>query len=170
MMDKIYQVSINDLKNKAETALKSTKSYFLKLKKMKNISKLDKMFHQLHHEIFNIEDCLCCANCCKTIGPILYNPDIERMAKALKMSLSDFIKNYVKTDEDGDMVFITMPCPFLDDQNYCIIYNNRPKACREYPHTDRKRMYQILDLTIKNTFICPAVYRIVEVLKNRNCN
>ncbi len=30
------------------------------------------------------------------------------------------------------------PCPFLGDDNYCSVYEARPKACREYPHTDRK--------------------------------
>jgi Fe-S-cluster containining protein len=52
--------------------------------------------------------------------------------------------------------------------NYCIIYDQRPKACREYPHTDRRRFYQILDLTMKNRDICPIVYEVVEKLKQEN--
>jgi hypothetical protein len=35
-------------------------------------------------------------------------------------------------------------------------------ACREYPHTDRKNMYQILDLAAQNSLICPAVSKIVQ--------
>jgi hypothetical protein len=27
---------------------------------------------------------------------------------------------------------------FLDNENACMIYDVRPKACREFPHTDRK--------------------------------
>jgi Fe-S-cluster containining protein len=46
-----------------------------------------------------------------------------------------------------------------------MVYESRPTACREYPHTDRKRMYQIMDLTYKNTIVCPAVLDIVEQLK-----
>jgi len=42
----------------------------------------------------------------------------------------------------------------------------RPLACREYPHTDRKNMYQIMDLTAQNTLICPAVASIVEKIVN----
>jgi Fe-S-cluster containining protein len=41
----------------------------------------------------------------------------------------------------------------------------RPKACREFPHTDRKKFYQIADLTLKNVEICPAAYNIVEEMK-----
>jgi hypothetical protein len=43
----------------------------------------------------------------------------------------------------------------------------RPKACSEYPHTNRKKFIQIADLTIANTTVCPATYRIVEELKKR---
>jgi Fe-S-cluster containining protein len=48
-----------------------------------------------------------------------------------------------------------------------MIYEVRPKACREFPHTDRKKFQQIADLTIKNVAICPAAYNIVEEMKKR---
>ncbi|MEY4803795.1 MAG: hypothetical protein RL331_308, partial [Bacteroidota bacterium] len=50
--------------------------------------------------------------------------------------------------------------------NTCAVYDDRPLACREYPHTDRKNMYQIMDLTAQNTLICPAVASIVEKIVN----
>jgi Fe-S-cluster containining protein len=43
----------------------------------------------------------------------------------------------------------------------------RPKACREFPHTDRKKFQQISDLTLKNVAICPAAYNIVEEMKKK---
>lgn len=51
------------------------------------------------------------------------------------------------------------------DDNKCSIYEVKPKACREYPHTDRKKIYQINNLTLKNTVICPAAYTFVEKIK-----
>jgi Fe-S-cluster containining protein len=48
----------------------------------------------------------------------------------------------------------------------CMVYENRPKACREYPHTDRKRFIQILNLSHKNCETCPVVYKVFESLKN----
>jgi len=77
----------------------------------------------------------------------------------------NFEQEYLKRDEDGDLVLNQVPCTFLGADNYCSIYEVRPKACREYPHTDRKKFQQISNLTLKNVAICPAAYNIVEKLK-----
>ncbi|HYX06053.1 MAG TPA: hypothetical protein VE912_04900 [Bacteroidales bacterium] len=45
------------------------------------------------------------------------------------------------------------------------VYEDRPRACREYPHTDRKKFHQILNLTLKNSEVCPAVFMVIEKLK-----
>ena len=58
-------------------------------------------------------------------------------------------------------------CAFLNEDNLCDIYDVRPKACAAFPHTDRKKIYQINHLTIKNTLFCPAAYLFVEKLKDR---
>ena len=76
-----------------------------------------------------------------------------------------FIEKYLRVDEDNDYVLKSSPCTFLGEDNMCSIYESRPKACREYPHTDRKKMVQITDLTYKNTLVCPAVLEIVERLR-----
>ncbi|MCH8515161.1 MAG: YkgJ family cysteine cluster protein [Cyclobacteriaceae bacterium] len=149
---------------KALDRYNDTGRFLKRIKKQKK--RLDDHFHKHHAEVFEQVDCLSCANCCKTTSPIFYQSDISRLAKALKMSESDFIASYLQMDEDGDMVLKSSPCPFLGYNNECIIYNHRPKACREYPHTDRKNVYQILKLTHKNTVICPAVARIVDRLQH----
>lgn len=74
---------------------------------------------------------------------------------------------YIVMDEDQDYVFHSSPCPFLEQDNTCRIYDFRPKACREYPHTDRKNMTQILDLTYKNIAVCPAVFIMIERIKDK---
>ena len=76
-----------------------------------------------------------------------------------------FINQYLKRDADDFMVLQGTPCPFLGNDNYCFIYDVRPKACAEYPHTDRRRFVQLTNLTMENIEICPAVYEIVEELK-----
>jgi hypothetical protein len=82
------------------------------------------------------------------------------------MKVLDFTNEYLKRDEDDFYVLKTAPCSFLDlEDNMCTIYDVRPKACSEYPHTDRRKFIQIANLTIKNTEICPAAYNIVEALK-----
>ncbi len=129
--------------------------------------KLDPLFHQLHDEVFEEMDCLACANCCKTTSPLFISKDVERIASHLGMKAYDFEQQYLQTDEDGDLVLQQAPCPFLGEDNYCSIYSVRPRACREYPHTNRKNMYQILNLTQKNTRVCPAVLEIFERIPSR---
>ncbi len=122
----------------------------------------DTLMHDAHERAFACTDCLQCGNCCKTTGPLFTDKDITRIAKHLRMKDAAFIDQYLRTDEEGDMVLQVVPCPFLGADNYCGIYENRPKACREYPHTDRVKQKQILDLTIKNEKICPAVELILK--------
>jgi Fe-S-cluster containining protein len=138
---------------------------FLGSLKKKDSRKVDEDFHATHEEVFEEIDCLTCANCCKTTSPIFYQNDIERVAKSLKMKPGDFIEKYLRIDEDKDYVLKSSPCPFLDSENYCKVYEDRPKACREYPHTNRKKMIQITELTFKNTLVCPAVFEMVERIK-----
>lgn len=138
---------------------------FLQTLKRKDPRKLDEAFHAVHEAVFEETNCLDCANCCKTTSPIFYENDIERLAKSLKMKPGDFVQKYLRIDEDNDYVLQSSPCPFLDSDNYCTVYEDRPKACREYPHTDRKKMYQVLELATKNTLVCPAVLEMVERLK-----
>jgi uncharacterized protein len=127
--------------------------------------KLDERVHALHEAVFDEINCLDCANCCRTLGPRITDADVQRIAASLRIRPSVFVQNYLVVDEDGDYVFKSMPCPFLGSENYCSIYDVRPKACREYPHTDRRRVYQVLPLMLKNSAICPAVFEILERLR-----
>ena len=131
-------------------------------KNKKKIESLDLKIHDLHDKISAKTNCLECGNCCRTLGPRITVKDVERMAKALRMKAADVMARYLRTDEDGDIVFQSMPCPFLGNDNYCSIYESRPKACREYPHTDRKKFYQIYKLSVKNAYTCPIVFEVLE--------
>ena len=131
-------------------------------KNLKQLKKMDCEIHQLHDIYTEKIDCLQCGNCCRTLGPRITDNDIRKMANGLNMSPSKVLDTYLRIDEDGDYVFIKMPCPFLMPDNYCIIYENRPKACREYPHTDRKKFYQVYKLSIKNAYTCPIAYEVLN--------
>jgi uncharacterized protein len=155
---------IKELEKSAKNAESSIQQFFKRLKK-KPPKNLDSQVQQLHNEVFSDINCLDCANCCRSLGPQIKYADIERASRHLKISTSAFIEKYLKIDEDHDYIFKNMPCPFLGEDNYCSIYVSRPRACAEYPHTNRKRIHQLFDLTIKNMFICPAVFEIVRKLK-----
>ncbi|MGY6558098.1 MAG: YkgJ family cysteine cluster protein [Nitritalea sp.] len=135
-----------------------------RLRKMKPKA-VDEIFHTLHESVFKQVDCLQCANCCKTTSPLFLRTDIERLARVFSMKPAGFIDAYLRVDEEGDYVLQGSPCPFLGTDNRCLVYEERPKACREYPHTNRKKMHGILNLTVKNTLICPAVHQIFQEIE-----
>ena len=157
---------IEQLPSKAAAERQSHQALFKKLKR-KPPKNLDYIMEALHEETFDRINCLDCANCCKTTSPIFTNRDIKRISKFLKLKSRQFEDQYLKKDEDGDMVLQSSPCPFLFEDNKCMIYEVRPKACAEYPHTNRKNFHQITDLTLKNVSICPAAFEIVEKMKNK---
>ena len=157
---------INNLPKLAKDKHKENKTFFTKLKK-KPPKHLDYVMQELHDDEFEKTDCLKCANCCKTTGPLFTDKDIDRIAKYFKLKPSEFMRHYLRLDEDNDYVLQNVPCSFLGEDNLCSIYDVRPKACREFPHTDRKKFHQISNLTLKNVAICPAAFNIVEAMKKR---
>jgi len=157
---------LKQLPKKAGEKYAENKKFFKNLKK-KSPKNLDYIMQELHEAEFERTDCLECANCCKTTGPLFTNADIERIAKHFRQKPQAFIEQHLRIDEDNDYVLQQVPCTFLGADNYCSIYDVRPKACREFPHTDRKKFQQISHLTLKNVAVCPAAYNIVEAMKER---
>jgi len=127
-------------------------------------NKVLKALPQYHEEAFEKIDCLKCANCCKNYSPRFKTPDIKRISRHLKMKEGDFIETYLKLDEDGDYVANTAPCPFLGDDNFCGIYDQRPSDCVRFPYTDEDVILKRPALTTKNLTFCPITYYVVEKL------
>lgn len=148
----------------AREAAAENKRFFEQLKRRKPTD-LDQTVARLHDDFFDTYTCQTCANCCKTTSPLFKDKDIDRLAKHLKMKPGEFVEQYLKIDEDKDYVLQQAPCPFLDADNLCLVYENRPTACREYPHTNNRKFHSLLRITLHNTAICPGVYAIVERLK-----
>ncbi len=138
---------------------------WLKRLKKKNPRKLDDVFQKHHNTVFESIDCLKCANCCKTTSPIFRDVDVKRIAKKMRMPIIKFEQEYLRKDNDDDLVLQSTPCPFLYEDNSCGIYEVRPQACREYPHTDQRKVVQVLELAQRNLDICPAVCQIVADVK-----
>jgi Fe-S-cluster containining protein len=155
-----YSNKINSAKSKKRETQK-----LIAFLQSKRPSDLDTVTNSLHDKAFENIDCLLCANCCKTTGPLLLSKDISRLANAVKLTEGNFSKNYLKTDAEGDVIFNKMPCMFLSSDNYCSVYNARPNACREYPHTQQNKVIQKLEITLQNSMICPAVADVVDGLK-----
>lgn len=159
-MEAIYIKLLELAKNKK----RENKKFLERLKKLRPAD-LDLQTNNLHDKAFEKIDCLKCANCCRTTGPLLLDKDIERLASHQKTKPSTFTEKYLRIDEDHDYVFKAMPCPFLQNDNCCSVYESRPNACRNFPHTQQRNILQKLEITYKNSVICPAVAEVVEGLK-----
>jgi hypothetical protein len=157
---------IEQLPKEAKDKHIETKKYFAKLKK-KPQKDLDYIMQELHEAEFQKTDCLACANCCKTTSPIFTDKDVSRISKYFKMKEFKFIETYLIKDDDNELMLKTAPCEFLGADNFCSIYDVRPKACQEYPHTNRKKFDKISHITLLNVAICPAAFNIVEAMKKR---
>lgn len=157
-----------DKKNKGQLgpSLLAENKKFLQSLVQKNDKKRNAKTEVIHDEVFEKIDCLQCANCCKSIPPIINQTDVNRIARHLRIKPSVFVEKYTLTDEDHDVVINASPCPFLGEDNYCSIYEIRPKACREYPHTQNQEFRKNIKLHAVNAGYCPGVYHILEQLKN----
>ena len=155
---------LTELPVQAANKKKENKRFFRQLKN-KPPKGIDSLMSDLHDAEFQKTDCLDCANCCKTTGPLFTHTDIKRLSKFFKLKPTHFIDTYLKLDEDNDYVLQSLPCPFLGADNYCSIYEQRPKACREYPHTKQRKFQDRGPLNLQNLAICPAAFNIVEALK-----
>ena len=89
--------------------------------------------------------------------------DVASLSDGQKKCISLLRLNFT----ESKIWYLDEPFVFLDEENACSIYDVRPKACREFPHTDRKKIYQIANLTQKNMSICPAAFEIVEKMKKQ---
>lgn len=121
----------------------------------------------LHEEAFENINCLTCSNCCRNYSPRFKATDIKRIAKVMQMKEGVFIETYLQLDEDNDFVTRSKPCPFLGEDNFCSIYEDRPSDCERFPYTDEDVIIKRQDITLKNSTFCPAVYFVLEKLMEK---
>ena len=151
---------LHNWEKKSTENLKKYKRFLLRPDK----NKVLKALPALHEQAFERIDCLKCANCCKNYSPRFKTPDIKRISKLLKMKEGDFIETYLRLDTEGDYVARQAPCPFLGEDNYCSIYEDRPSDCVRFPYTDEDVIIKRPQLTMKNSTFCPIVYYVMEGL------
>ncbi len=84
----------------------------------------------------------CFTDCCRELELFLTPYDVLRLRKALKLNSSQFMNNHAIVEFDSDdqfpRVYLGMvddgraSCPFVKSSG-CILYTDRPGACRTYP-------------------------------------
>lgn len=121
---------------------------------------IDAMFHRAVDEVSAAVDCTECAQCCMTLGPVLQDDDVARLAGRLELTPQQFRDRFLRVD-DGCLVFAATPCPLLVDRR-CSVYEDRPEDCRSYPHLHKSEMVSRLLSVIDNSATCPIVYEVLE--------
>lgn len=132
--------------------------------KSKDEDRLDKTVNDLFNHYSSKIDCTKCGNCCTVLKPIIQNADIKTLVTLTNKTAQDFKIDYTVTDEDGDMYFKDLPCPFLLDKK-CTVYDSRPEDCRSYPHLHKEDFLSRLLGVIDNYSVCPIVFNVYEDLK-----
>ncbi len=95
---------------------------------------------------------------------VVLENEILRISERLGISKEEFIKKYLKQDDDGDFLINRKPCPFLSG-NLCEIYDDRPEDCRLFPHLHKEGFRSRLLGVVHNYSICPIVFNVYERLK-----
>ena len=157
-------ITLNNWVRRSSERQKTYKSYLARADKNSILNRLP----ALHEEAITSVNCTQCANCCKSYSPRFKTPDIKRIARHLRMKEGEFIEKFLKLDEEGDYVVKSSPCPFLDEQNLCSIYDERPSDCARFPYTNEDVMIKRQSLTLKNSTFCPIVYHVLERLLETN--
>ena len=140
-------------------------SYFLKKAKTQKQKYLEPLF-TYHQEVTESVNCLDCGACCKNYSPRFKSTDIKRISKILQLKESAFIEKYLRIDVEGDYILNKKGCYFLNQDNTCSIYEDRPSDCKRFPYSDEDVFLERAKITLKNTEFCPIAYQVIEKLIN----
>jgi Fe-S-cluster containining protein len=113
-------------------------------------------------------DCTACANCCRVATVKIADRDVEKLAKRLGVSQSQFLVEYTRQDAEEGRVLKRDPngCVFLEG-NLCSVYEVRPHTCLTFPHLTRgagslqSRLWEMPD----RACYCPIVCNTLEAWK-----
>lgn len=153
-------IKLDELENLAESKQEENLKFRRYLKNHADEEELDNDFKELHEKYFKIYDCTKCRNCCKKLGISIRYDELENinLTKEQLQNLKEEYGKYINKEKG---------CPFLNENNECTIKGNLPASCKEYPYTNKTERLESLFTVIDNTFVCPAVYEIVEELKKK---
>ncbi len=128
---------------------------------------LDERVREETQSVWRQIDCLSCGRCCRTLQVVVDDADIARLARHVMSSPRQFQAKYVRVASDGTKHLASIPCPFLQPDNRCSVYDLRPKSCRDFPYLNeanfRSRMLFLLDYLS----LCPIVFNVWDRLKRQ---
>lgn len=128
-------------------------------------------FHILAAEIESGIDCTECANCCRQLVVSVSEAAVEEIAAFLDITPEEVVRLYTAPDAavPGNRLLRQEndACVFLDG-NLCMIYEARPKACRDFPHVTAhsRTLGSRFSSLCRNAWLCPIIYNAIEGYKH----
>ncbi len=162
------QFKYEDLQNLAKE--KEDENWdFRKFLKFYDLSddELDQLVFKIADEVGSTIECTSCGRCCKELRPTPSQEDQKRLAARLELTVEQLREKYLRyrdTDDERGWRMKASPCSFHKD-NKCIVYEDRPQNCRDYPYLHKSDFsYRTMGM-IERTFTCPIVFTVMEELK-----
>jgi uncharacterized protein len=126
---------------------------------------VDSTVHKTTEAVWEQIDCVACANCCKTLAIVVDSQDIQRISARLRINPNEFKKRYCEVHADKTVTFKSSPCTFLAQDGRCTIYEDRPKACQDYPYLRDRGFAKRTITMVENCSCCPIVFNVWQLLK-----
>lgn len=141
---------------------------YLKTRLPLSNAELDTTVQTLTDQVWAEISCVSCGNCCQTLQIVVDHKDASRLARRLGISLQAFTERYIAVTEDGTGVLkASPPCPFLGEDKHCTVYEDRPRACRDFPYLHERNVRSRSLILTESCGTCPIVYAVWEGLKER---
>jgi Fe-S-cluster containining protein len=131
----------------------------------------DKQFQILANEVQKQIDCTACANCCRYSVVTVDQPEIEAIASYLGTAPEEVTRLYTAPDHDAPasrtLLSSREGCVFLNG-NFCMIYDARPAACRDFPHVaiGTHSLGGRQSSHARWAALCPIIFNALELYKH----
>ena len=131
----------------------------------------DKPFQILASEVQQHIDCTACANCCRYSVVSVNKSEIENIARHIGTASEVVVRRYTVPDPDAPALRILRNsgggCIFLDG-NLCMIYEARPKTCRDFPHVavGKHSLGSRQSSLARWAPLCPIIFNALEEYKH----
>jgi len=128
------------------------------------------LFRRIAREVEQQIDCTACANCCREPRVNVSGQDIDALARYLDLPAEHVVKEYTTVDRQDHETILRQTegaCVFLDG-NLCMVYEARPRACRDFPYvaSDERSLGGRMSSVCQHASICPIIYNTLESYKH----
>jgi Fe-S-cluster containining protein len=135
---------------------------------LKRHSFVERRLKAIAQEVEEKIDCTTCANCCRVATTPVTKRDAEHLARFLRLSEAEFLREYtIETEDEGRILKRNEDGCVCLDGNLCSVYEARPNTCELFPHLVKgngsllSRLWHMPDRAV----YCPIVYNSLEAWK-----